>query len=186
MERLIDDLLEFARVTSHARPFEPVDLAVIAAEVIEALGDRLERTGGRVDVGALPTIAADASQMRQLFQNLIGNGLKFHREGVPPVVRVRAERPKGAVRGGKTISVTVTDNGIGFEPRHSERIFATFERLHGRAAYEGTGIGLAICHKIVQHHVGHIIADGRPGEGATFTVSLPLRQNMPLEMGVAA
>lgn len=95
----------------------------------------------------------------------MGNGLKFHREGVPPVVLVSAEAATGAASGG-TMQLTVADNGIGFEPRHADRIFVPFERLHGRAAYEGTGIGLAICHKIVERHGGGITASGRPGEGA--------------------
>jgi signal transduction histidine kinase len=105
--------------------------------------------------------------MRQLFQNLIGNALKFHRPDVPPVVRVTAERDEAGW------TVTVADNGIGFEDRHAARIFQVFQRLHGRDEYEGTGVGLAICRKIVDRHGGTITARGRPGEGASFVVTLP-------------
>ncbi len=178
MEALIDDLLEYARVTSRARPFAPVDLNSVAADVIDDLAARLEKTGGRVEVTELPTIDGDATQMRQLLQNLVGNGLKFHREGVAPVVRVSVE-PGNDAAGVETMQLTVADNGIGFEPRHADRIFVPFERLHGRAAYEGTGIGLAICHKIVERHGGGITASGRPGEGASFSIVLPLTQAAP-------
>jgi signal transduction histidine kinase len=115
----------------------------------------------------------------------MGNGLKFHREGVPPVVRVSVEAGTGAASG-ETMQLTVADNGIGFEPRHADRIFVPFERLHGRAAYEGTGIGLAICHKIVERHGGSITASGRPGEGATFSIVLPLTQGAPTGQEPAA
>lgn len=179
MQALIDDLLEYALVTTRARAFRPVDLGAVAAEVVEDLVERLERTGGRVEVGPLPIIEADPTQMRQLLQNLLGNGLKFQREGVPPLVRLSAGPAAGIVGRGESVALTVSDNGIGFEARHAERIFAPFERLHGRTAYEGTGIGLAICHKIVERHAGDITASGRPGEGAIFTVILPLRQATP-------
>jgi len=112
--------------------------------------------------------------MRQLFQNLLGNALKFHRPGVPPVVRVRGE----LVPGGDaplTCRVTVQDNGIGFDPKYRDRIFDVFQRLHGRDEYEGTGVGLAICRKIVERHGGTITAHSAPGEGATFVVTLPVR-----------
>jgi light-regulated signal transduction histidine kinase (bacteriophytochrome) len=186
MQALIDDLLEYALVTTRARAFRPVDLGAVAAEVVEDLVERLERTGGRVEVGPLPIIEADPTQMRQLLQNLLGNGLKFQREGVPPLVRLSAGPAAGIVGRGESVALTVSDNGIGFEARHAERIFAPFERLHGRTAYEGTGIGLAICHKIVERHAGDIVASGRPGEGATFTVILPLRQATPAGQALAA
>jgi light-regulated signal transduction histidine kinase (bacteriophytochrome) len=111
--------------------------------------------------------------MRQLFQNLIGNALKFHRPGVPPVVTVAAERR------GDGWEVTVADNGIGFEDRYAARIFQVFQRLHGRDEYDGTGVGLAICRKIVDRHGGTITAHGRPGEGAAFVVALPTHPPAP-------
>ncbi len=135
----------------------------------------LQETHGNVDIEKLPVVQADPLQMRQLLQNLIANGLKFHRPGVPPVVKL--EPAAGADR--KTASFTVTDNGIGFEQQYEERIFRVFERLHPRDVYQGTGIGLALCRKIVERHGGSITGDGRPGEGARFTVTLPLEQVQP-------
>jgi light-regulated signal transduction histidine kinase (bacteriophytochrome) len=173
MSRLIDDLLSFSRVTTHARPFSRVDLAATARDVIEDLELQAAQAGGRVEVGPLPEVEADPVQMRQLFQNLVGNALKFRRPGVPPVGRVAAApAPDGWV-------VTVADNGIGFEDRHAARIFQVFQRLHGRDEYDGTGVGLAICRKIVDRHGGTITARGRPGEGATFVVALPARPPAP-------
>src|SRR5204863_2504955 len=121
--------------------------------------------------GALPTIDADALQMRQMLQNLVGNALKFHRPEVPPRVDV-----EGVIEDG-TAQIRVADNGIGFEERHADRIFTMFERLHSRGSYEGTGIGLAICRKIAQRHGGDITASSRLGEGSVFTVTIPLRQH---------
>ncbi|HEX7150235.1 MAG TPA: ATP-binding protein [Thermoanaerobaculia bacterium] len=168
MQVLINDLLSFSRVTTKAQPFARVDLGQIAREVVRDLETRIHDSGGHIDVGPLPVIAADPLQMRQLLQNLAGNALKFHREGVPPVVTVRGESD------GYRCRLTVSDNGIGFEEKYAERIFTMFERLHARAQYEGTGIGLAICKKIAERHGGEIRAHGRPGEGATFIVTLPV------------
>ncbi|HYE57179.1 MAG TPA: ATP-binding protein, partial [Rhodothermales bacterium] len=160
------------------RPFDQVPLDGVVEDVTQDLWTRLQETGGRVEADALPTIRADAMQMRQLFQNLIGNALKFHRDGVPPLVRVRAERARitgadglGGLDGWR---ITVQDNGIGFDERYAARIFAPFQRLHTRGNYEGTGIGLAICRRIAERHGGRIYATSTPGEGSTFTVELPL------------
>jgi signal transduction histidine kinase len=130
----------------------------------------VEETGARVEIGELPAVAADPLQMRQLFQNLIGNALKFSRPGVPPHVRVSASLP-----GDGTAVIRVADNGIGFDVKYLDRIFVPFERLHGRMEYEGTGMGLAICRKIAERHKGAITAESEPGEGTTFVVTLPLR-----------
>ena len=126
----------------------------------------------------LPTVTADPMQMRQLFQNLIGNALKFHRPGVPPVIRIRGKRlPDAESRTlGGGLQVTVDDNGIGFEEQHLDRIFAPFQRLHGRDAYPGTGMGLAICRRIAERHGGTITAASTPGQGSTFVVTLPVAQ----------
>jgi PAS domain S-box-containing protein len=167
MSKLIDDLLAYSRVTSRAKAFAAVDLNAALADVLEDLAVRVEQSGAAVTTGPMPTLPADASQMRQLFQNLIGNALKFHREGVPPEVSVTAARAEAGW------AITVADNGIGFENRHAGRIFQVFQRLHGRDEYEGTGVGLAVCKKIVERHGGTITAAGRPGEGATFVVTLP-------------
>jgi signal transduction histidine kinase len=177
MRTLIDDLLTFSRVTSKSRPFVPVNLADVVRGVVSDLEFRIHQTDARVEVGPLPTVQADPVQMRQLFQNLIANALKFHKPGVPPTVRVRSA-PLGPDTGGPPPGagwrLTVADDGIGFEPQYAEQIFELFQRLHGRSEYEGTGIGLAVCKKIVDRHGGTIRADGRPGHGATFVIDLPL------------
>ncbi|MGH8562914.1 MAG: sensor histidine kinase [Gammaproteobacteria bacterium] len=183
MRQLINDLLSFSRVTTKARPFVTVDLTEVAQQVVSDLEGCIDETGGRVEVGALPTIEAEPLQMRQLLQNLIGNGLKFHREGEPPVVRIEgrlldADDPlaEGSAPGLRRCEIQVQDNGIGFEEVYSERIFDLFQRLHGRDEYEGTGMGLAICRKIVTRHGGTISAHSAPGHGATFIVTLALTQ----------
>jgi signal transduction histidine kinase len=170
MQELIDDLLKFSRVATQGNPFEEVDLGKVAEHAVSDLEAVIGESGGTVEVGDLPTVTADPLQMRQLLQNLISNGLKFHREGVPPVVSI-----SGRIRG-RFAEFEVSDNGIGFEPRFNGRIFKVFERLHGRGAYPGTGIGLALCRKIVDRHGGSITAESTPGEGSTFTVSLPASQ----------
>ncbi|MGH8581513.1 MAG: sensor histidine kinase [Gammaproteobacteria bacterium] len=182
MRRLINDLLSFSRVTTKARAFVTVALAEVAQQVVSDLEGRMFDTGGRVEVGALPTIEAEPLQMRQLLQNLIGNGLKFHREGEPPVVRISgrlldtSDPAEGPAPGPRHCEIRVQDNGIGFEEVYSERIFELFQRLHGRDEYEGTGMGLAICRKIVTRHGGTISAHSAPGHGATFLVTLAVTQ----------
>jgi PAS domain S-box-containing protein len=169
MQALINDLLLFSRITTKAQPFAPVDLGAIAREVVHDLEVRIHQTGGDVVIGDLPAIDGDALQMRQLLQNLVGNGLKFHKPDTPPRVEVSGRTING------NANIEVSDNGIGFDEKYAERIFTMFERLHGRAAYEGTGIGLAICRKIAQRHGGDIRARSTPGAGATFVVTLPVR-----------
>jgi signal transduction histidine kinase len=172
MSILIDDLLRFSRVTTRALPPEPVDLTRIAREVTVDLEGVLDETHGSVEIADLPTIEADPLQMRQLLQNLIGNGIKFHRPGQPPLVRVASAVPP--VPG--SAAFTVSDNGIGIEPEYRERIFRVFERLHPRDVYAGTGIGLALCRKIVERHGGTIEVAEDVVEGSRFVVVLPVRQ----------
>lgn len=180
MQTLINDLLTFSRVTTKARPFAQVDLAQVARDVINDLEGRIELVGGRVEVGTLPLIDAEGLQMRQLFQNLIGNALKFRRPDVSPVVKVGAQIITGpSLEGGTTVArrlcrLTVSDNGIGFDEKYLDRIFNVFQRLHSRNEYEGTGMGLAIARKIVLFHHGEITAKSKPGEGTTFIVTLPV------------
>jgi signal transduction histidine kinase len=178
MRTLIDDLLEYSRVSTKAQPFAVLDLNGVVADVVSDLEARLQQSGGRVEVGSLPIVRGSPLQMRQLFQNLISNALKFHRPDVPPVVRISADiMPAEAEANGVTGlqgRIIVADNGIGFEPQYGERIFDLFQRLHGRDEYEGTGIGLAICRKIVERHNGQITAESSPGEGARFLVTLPI------------
>lgn len=168
MTVLIDDLLAFSRVTTHTKDLEYIDLNVVVEGVLEDLEQRIEDTGGKVTVDDLPTVKADPTQMRQLFQNLIGNALKFHKADISPVVKISS----------KTISkvhvIQCSDNGVGFDEKYLDRIFAVFQRLYGRDVYEGTGIGLAVCRKIVERHNGSITAKSKPGVGSTFIIKLPV------------
>ncbi|MHB1223495.1 MAG: two-component regulator propeller domain-containing protein [Gemmatimonadaceae bacterium] len=168
MQLLIDALLGLSRVSSRKMTSEPVDLAPLVREVVGDLEVRIQSTGGRVELGDLPRTSGDAVQLRQLFQNLIGNALKFHRDGELPVVRVSAARGNDGM-----LEIRVQDNGIGFEAKDAERIFLPFQRLHGRSQYEGTGIGLTICQKIVERHGGTIRAESSPGVGTSFVFTLP-------------
>jgi PAS domain S-box-containing protein len=167
MRILIDDLLTYSRVTTKALPFVRTDLNAVIRDVLSDLEVRLEQTQGKVEFDSLPPVDADPSQMRQLFQNLIGNALKFRRPDTPPVVRIEG-RWKGS-----QCTFTVMDNGIGFDEKYLDRIFTIFQRLHGKQEYEGTGVGLAVCRRIVERHGGAITAKSAPGEGATFIVTLP-------------
>jgi signal transduction histidine kinase len=179
MRSLINDLLSLSRVTTRGQTPEPVDLAKAARDVISDLEGRLQQVGGRIVMGELPTIDADPLQMRQLLQNLLGNALKFHQPGVPPIVEI-AGRINGPDEVAPTCRLTVKDNGIGFEEVYLDRIFNVFQRLHGRNEYEGTGMGLAISRRIVERHGGTITAESAPGKGATFIVTLPVRQTKEL------
>ena len=179
MQSLINDLLEYSQVIIRPEPPQPVDLGLVVAEVLSDLDERIRVTKGQVHVGPLPTILASPLQVRQLFQNLIANALKFHAPGVAPEVHIEATS-RGESRGSKGRrdrtsgwEIRVRDNGIGFDEKHGEKIFAPFQRLNGRQAYEGTGMGLAICRRIAAFLGGTITASSRPGEGATFVVLLP-------------
>lgn len=177
MQKLIESLLTFSRVSSNKQPLVPVDLNEVSQEVISDLETRIQESGGTVRILDLPTLDADPIQIHQLLQNLIGNGIKYRHEDTAPVIEVSAEiTAHGGVAGGSSCRIQVRDNGIGFDPEFADQIFGIFQRLHGRGEYEGTGVGLAICRKIAERHGGTISAEGRPGEGATFTVVLPLRQ----------
>jgi len=179
MQSLINDLLAFSRITTKAQPFVSVDLSQLTQEVLSDLEVRIEQVSGHVEVGDLPTIEADPLQMRQLMQNLISNALKFHKAGEPPVVHVHAQHLQEgtpSANGEAICQMIVADNGIGFNEKYLDRIFGIFQRLHSRETYEGTGVGLAICKKIVERHGGHITAKSAPGQGATFIINLPIKQ----------
>lgn len=182
MRSLIQDLLTYSRVATKTRPFSSVNLATTVQGIMADLAIRLEDTGGRVEIGDLPAIEADAMQMRQLFQNLIDNGLKFHRDGQLPIVRiyVRPEEeqasPEAWEEGEPLVHIVVQDNGIGFDEKFVDRIFSPFERLHNQRKYGGTGIGLAICRKIAERHGGGISVRSTPGQGSEFSIALPIRQ----------
>jgi PAS domain S-box-containing protein len=173
MQSLIRALLTYSRVTTKAQPFAPVDLNKAVQEALSNLEMSLQQTHASLEIHPLPSVEADSTQMTQLFQNLIGNAIKFARERVPPKVKVYSWLSD------EKCELHVEDNGIGFDETYSDQIFAPFERLHGRAKYEGTGIGLAICRKIVERHGGEISARSSPGKGSTFIVTLPLKQRQP-------
>jgi light-regulated signal transduction histidine kinase (bacteriophytochrome) len=171
MQELINDLLMYSRVGSRALEVTPVDLGRTVDRVISDLGGAIEDSAATVTRDeAMPTIEADALQLQQLFQNLIANGIKFARPDVAPRVHVAAHSAPGGWL------VTVSDNGIGIEPQYLDRIFVLFQRLHSRAEYPGTGIGLAICRRIVERHGGSIRVESTPGQGTRFEITLPERQ----------
>lgn len=177
MQVLINDLLSYSRVTTRGQPFRRIELGTIATDVLMDLETRVQDSGATIELGPLPSIEADPLQMGQLFQNLIGNALKFHAPDRPPLVRILAlpcDHKQDCER--KGWELRFEDNGIGFEERYATRIFEPFQRLHGRGSFEGTGIGLAICHKIVQRHHGVIVAESRHGIGSVFRVRLPETQ----------
>jgi light-regulated signal transduction histidine kinase (bacteriophytochrome) len=167
MQALIDDLLAYSRVGRVELRLEPVDLATVCRDVLGGLADAVERSGARVDVGALPVVRGDAGQLALLLQNLLANAVKFAGDA-PPRVRVEA------ARGAEGWTVSVLDEGIGVDPAQAERIFQVFHRLHGRERYEGTGIGLAIGERIVARHGGRIWVEPNPGgRGSAFRFTLP-------------
>jgi signal transduction histidine kinase len=174
MRTLVQDVLAYSQLTTRVQPFTPTDLAWVTREVLVDLDTAIAASGGSVQVDALPVIEADALQMRRLLQNLIGNALKYRKKGVPPEVRVSSTNGTPG-----WCTVIVQDNGIGFNPAYAEKIFQMFERLHGRTEYDGSGIGLAICRKIVERHGGQIAATSSSGQGATFTVTLPVTHAAP-------
>ena len=168
MSTLIQDLLAFSRVSSKPNARRDVDLNEVVRDVVSDLEVRINDTQATIDIGKLPHVIADPTHMRQLFQNLISNALKFSRPGVDPVVEISATQTK------QVYEIRVKDNGIGFNIKYLDRIFAVFQRLHGKEAYEGTGIGLAVCRKIVERYNGTITAESTEGQGSTFVVRMPV------------
>ncbi len=165
MQRLINDLLAFSRVGTRGKPFKPTDLGIILKETLDNLNTAIKESGARITSGPLPTVPGDEVQLVQLFQNLLANAIKF-RGAAAPHIEISA-----AAQDGEWV-IAVQDNGIGIAPEHQERIFQIFQRLHGRSEYPGTGLGLALCKKIVERHGGHIWVESQPGQGATFYFSL--------------
>jgi len=167
MDRLMEDLLRYIRVGRDSAEPEEVDLGEVAREVVADLHLALEEAEGRVEIGDLPTVRGHRSQLRQVIQNLIGNGLKFHGEA-PPLVRIRGDLLENEWM------ISVRDNGIGIDASQGDRVFELFHRLHTRDEYPGTGLGLTIARKVVDYHGGEIGFDSTPGEGTTFHFTLPL------------
>ena len=171
MSELLRALLDYSRSGTSHLDHKPVSLTEVAREAASDLENRIKKVKGKIVIGELPTVDADASLMRQLFQNIIGNSIKYGKESEPPFVRIHG------VVDGSLCRVFFEDNGIGFDECYSEQIFKPFERLHGKnSPYRGTGMGLAICRKIAARHGGDITANSAPGQGATFVVTLPTVQ----------
>lgn len=177
MSRLLNDLLIYSRLSTHTHPFQQVDLHSVAQHAIADLETDPGTLGGHIEIGSLPTIEADLSQMRQLMHSLIDNALKFRHDDVPPRIQITARLdPPDAPPTAQRCEIRVTDNGIGFDAKYLDRIFTPFQRLHGRSVYEGTGMGLSMCRRICERHQGTITAESTPGEGSTFLVTLPVVQ----------
>ncbi len=168
MQALINDLLDYSRAGTRPLRLEAVDTNAMVDQVVHDLTGASSATGATVTHDDLPRVVADPTQLRQVFQNLIANGLKFHKPGQSPVVHI------SGMRDGRTFRFTVRDNGIGIEAQYVERIFTLFQRLHTREEHPGTGIGLAICKRIVERHGGEINVDSSPGSGACFSFTLPV------------
>jgi signal transduction histidine kinase len=166
-QALVADLLEYSRVGTSERPFERLELVDVIERAIDVLAPMIEDSGARVfRPRSTPAVEGDPAQLERLFVNLIGNAIKYRHPDRLPELRIEV------VKNGQDVQVSMHDNGIGFDDEHQERIFKMFQRLHARGEYDGTGIGLAICARIVERHGGTITAEGRPDEGSTFTLSL--------------
>ncbi|HUQ96289.1 MAG TPA: ATP-binding protein [Chitinophagaceae bacterium] len=198
MQHLIDDVLQFSSLQKQAMVFERTNLNDCISQVLSDIEILITKTGAVIDIAPLPEVDAVASQITQLFQNLITNAIKFRRADVTPHLKIKGNMVKGADLASQYaadeaflaplqhrlwkresfLEITVQDNGIGFEPAYAQKIFELFQRLHNHSTYEGTGIGLAICKRIVEQHHGAIRATGTPGEGALFTIVLPEAQRV--------
>jgi PAS domain S-box-containing protein len=181
MQRLIKDLIAYSQTETGSELRQPVDLGVLFNQVKDEHQDAVTSTGATFDVAPLPTVPVVEFMFRQLMHNLVGNALKYAQTNRPPIIRLTYEEIVGetgidsfTMPSGRYHKLTVADNGIGFDTAYSRKIFELFQRLHGRNEYSGTGIGLAICQRIMESHKGIIIADGRVGEGATFTACWPV------------
>jgi PAS domain S-box-containing protein len=182
-QNLINDLLAFSRVTTKAKAFTVIDLMDVLKGVLSDLEVKIEQLHAQIEIEDLREIEADPLQMQQLFQNLIGNALKFHRLDITPIIRIQGQvleshdiNSPSDLEITQWYQITIADNGIGFEEKYVDRIFNVFQRLHNRDTYEGTGVGLAICRKIVERHHGELTAHSVLGTGSTFMITLPLQQ----------
>jgi signal transduction histidine kinase len=169
MQTLVQDLLAFSRVGRQGHDLKVIEIGAIVKIAMKNLQAAIEESGAKIVCGLLPSVVADGSQLVQVFQNLVGNAIKF-RGPEPPVIRVTAEQQ------GQDWVLSIADNGIGIAPEHSELVFVIFKCLHARAEYSGSGIGLAICKKIIEQHGGRIWVESQPGKGATFKFTLPVRE----------
>ena len=183
MQMLINDLLSFSRQSISSSDFERTDLNTLAREAITELEIEVEKSNAKIQVGELPVVWAIPSLMKQLFHNLVSNAVKFRKKGIDPIIHIEAKNMYGSdhslpvnSNGHKYHKVSISDNGIGFDPKYSDEIFMVFKRLNSYHEYEGTGVGLSICKKIIEKHNGSIIAQSEPGKGSTFSFVLPEKQ----------
>jgi signal transduction histidine kinase len=183
MQSLINDLLTFSRHSTSSSDFREVDLNLLWKEVIIEFEHEIERTQAHIELEELPKISAIPGLIRQLFHNILSNALKFRKKSATPVITVRAEKMRKTFRllgngatAGNFYKILVSDNGIGFDDKYADEIFLVFKRLHSHHEYEGTGVGLSICKKIVEKHNGFITAESKPDQGATFIIGLPEKQ----------
>ena len=183
MSKLIDDLLSFSRITTKAKPFLPVSLNKVVEEVIEDLEVAIQESGAVIKVGNLPELDADLFQMKQLFQNLLANAIKFRKPDVHPMISITtADGPDmQSTSGADVVTILIKDNGIGFDEVFLDRIFLPFQRLHGKSEYSGTGIGLAVCRRVAERHGGSLTATSKVGVGSTFIITLA-RKNQIFEL----
>jgi light-regulated signal transduction histidine kinase (bacteriophytochrome) len=183
MQMLINDLLSFSRQSISSSDFERTDLNTLAREAITELEIEVEKSNAKIQIGELPVVWAIPSLMKQLFHNLVSNAVKFRKKGIDPIIHIEAKKMYGSdhslpvnSNGHKYHKVSISDNGIGFDPKYSDEIFMVFKRLNSYHEYEGTGVGLSICKKIIEKHNGSIIAQSEPGKGSTFSFVLPEKQ----------
>ncbi len=184
MQGLLRDLLSYSQVTTRGKPFSRTDLVEIMQRVTKDLDYQIESSGAQIEIKSLPVVEADATQMYQLFQNLLGNALKFHKPGEKPMITIDSKNcgnhrnlfMEKKISEPAMCEISIQDQGIGFDEKYLDRIFQPFERLHNIGEYEGTGMGLAICRKIMERHGGDITASSAPGKGATFIIKIPLHQ----------
>jgi light-regulated signal transduction histidine kinase (bacteriophytochrome) len=183
MQALIIDLLAYSRISTRSQPLNEVDLNLILEQVLVDLELKIEESQAAIRLDDLPVIYADATQMHQLCFNLVGNSLKFKAPDKPSVIDISGKLITTSSHGkGLTTwhEIRVKDNGIGFDEKYLDRIFQPFQRLYNQTEYEGNGMGLAICRKIVERHGGNITAKSKPGQGATFIVRLPVIQDIKM------
>jgi|GEM_PF-1812560 len=182
MQKLLDDLLEFSRTHTSGRHFDRIDLNVVLSDVRRSLHESIEESGATIHADQMPVVPGVGFQLNQLFTNIVHNAIKYRKADVAPVITINVRQVgardiphlEDAEQAGYT-EIAISDNGIGFEQRYADKIFEVFQRLHDRSQYEGTGIGLAICKKIMQNHEGYIHAESQPGVGATFRLYFPVR-----------
>jgi light-regulated signal transduction histidine kinase (bacteriophytochrome) len=181
MQTLINDLLSFSRHSTSSSDFRETDLNKIVKEALAELEIEIEKTNTQIYIANLPVARIIPGLMRQLFYNLLSNAIKFRKKMVDPVIHVNTETTEGGHFNGQArkdnrlfYKITISDNGIGFDPRYAEEIFIVFKRLHSYHEFEGSGVGLSICKKIIEQHHGFIHAESAPGNGSSFVVGLPM------------